>query len=70
MCYANLGVAFGVKLRYIARCRFAVEKIAYVSRKERRQENTNQLASESKVLAGKNTRAIEKPSGSSFDEGI
>jgi hypothetical protein len=53
---ANLGVAFGVKLRYIARCCFAVEKLSVLRTKERRKENTNQSTLEGEVFAGKNTR--------------
>jgi len=41
MRFANLGVAFAAKLRYIARCRFSAEKMPYVTKKERREENTN-----------------------------
>jgi hypothetical protein len=64
MLYANLGVAFGAKLRYIARCCFFVEKIPVLRSKERREENTNQSTLEGEIFAGKNTRPIYKASGS------
>jgi hypothetical protein len=56
MRFANLGVAFAAKLRYIARCCFVVEKLPVLRRKERRGENTNQSAVEGEIFAGKNTR--------------
>jgi hypothetical protein len=62
--FAKLGVAFGTKLRYIARCCSIVEKISFFRRKERREKNTNQSTLEGEIFAGKNARLMQKASGS------
>jgi hypothetical protein len=60
MRFANLRVAFEVKLRYIARCRTGKPD----DEPREKGDSANQQLSDTRIFAAKNIRFIEEPTGS------